>query len=96
VRRNSGGGVERVELAAGITSEEHRLRLKVLDRESKGIKFNSDRIITGKSTNGHKILNKRRTNKDIVKMKRCSKSRNRNCAGVSDSKWCTIAYNDLR
>lgn len=93
--RSSGVGAEGVELAGRITSEEHRLRSKILHRESKGVKVNSDRIITSKCTNGHKVLNKRTTNEDIIKMKRCNGGRDGEGAGVSDSKWRTIANNDL-
>jgi hypothetical protein len=56
---------KRVEVAGGITSEQNCLRLKILDREPKSVKFDSDRIITSKCSNRHKILNKRWTNKDI-------------------------------
>jgi hypothetical protein len=40
------GGAERVELAGRVTSEKNRPRAKILDRESKSIKLNGDRIIT--------------------------------------------------
>jgi hypothetical protein len=38
---------QRVEISTGITSEKDRPRSNILDRESKSVKFHSDRIITG-------------------------------------------------
>jgi hypothetical protein len=42
-----GTGAKRVEFSSRITSEKDRPRAKILDREPKSVKFNSDRIITG-------------------------------------------------
>jgi hypothetical protein len=45
-------GAQRIELARGITSEQNRPRSQILDREARCIKFNRNRIIVSKSTNG--------------------------------------------
>ena len=58
-RRGVGGGgwVYRVELVGTITSVEHHPDTGVLDRKTTHVKFNSDRVITSKGTNGNKISN---------------------------------------
>ena len=38
--------LERIEIAGAVTAEDHCLRVSILDRETKIIKFNVDRIIT--------------------------------------------------
>jgi hypothetical protein len=49
----AGGGAERVKITDGVTSEENRPRVQILDGESKCIKFHGDIIITSKSSNGN-------------------------------------------
>ena len=45
--RRRGGGALGVEVAGALTTEENRLAVKILYGETKGIKFNRDRIISG-------------------------------------------------
>jgi len=45
--RRRGGGAQGVEVAGALTAEENRLAVKILYGETKGIKFNRDRIISG-------------------------------------------------
>jgi len=47
----AGRRLERIEIAGAVTAEDHRLRVSILDRETKIIKFNVDRIITSEGTN---------------------------------------------
>ena len=58
-RRGGGGGgwVDWVELVGAITSVEHHPGTGVLDRKTTHVKFNGDRVITSKGTNGNKISN---------------------------------------
>ena len=53
----SGGGVHRIEIIRVVTSVQNHLCTGVLHRETKTIKFNSERIVTCKTTNGDKIFN---------------------------------------
>ena len=45
--RRRGGGAQGVEVAGALTAEENRLAVKILYGETKGIKFNRDKIISG-------------------------------------------------
>ena len=58
-RRGGGGGgwVDWVELVGAITSVEHHPGTGVLDRKTTHVKFNGNRVITSKRTNGNKIGN---------------------------------------
>ena len=55
-----GGGVDRVELARAVTAVEHHPGTSVLDRETKLVKLNGNRIFTCKITNRNKVFNKGR------------------------------------
>ena len=57
---DGGGGVHRVELVRAITSVKYHLGTSVLDRETKLIKFNGNRIFTCKITNRNKVFKKGR------------------------------------
>ena len=52
-----GGGVHRVEIIGAVTSVQNHPCTGVFHRETKTIKFNSERIITSKTMNGDKIFN---------------------------------------
>jgi hypothetical protein len=52
-----GGGVHRVELVRTITSVKNHPCTGVLHRKTNGVKFNSNGILTSKTTNGNKIFN---------------------------------------
>jgi hypothetical protein len=51
---------QRIKVACGITSEQNCLRLEILDRETKRIKFNGNPVITSEGANKDHILNKTR------------------------------------
>ena len=57
-----GAGVDCVEFVGAITLVEHHPGTSVLDRETKLVKLNGNRIFTSKRTNGNKIFNKIRGN----------------------------------
>jgi hypothetical protein len=44
-------GDERIELAIAVTSQNHRPSVKVLNRKTESVKFNSDRIMTSQRAN---------------------------------------------
>ena len=52
-----GGGVYWVQVVRAVTSVQHHPGTGVLHRETKTIKFNGKRIITGKTTNRNEIFN---------------------------------------
>ena len=52
-----GGGVHRVEVIGAITSVQNHPCTEVLHKETKTIKFNSERIIMSKTMNGDTIFN---------------------------------------
>ena len=52
-----GGGVHLVQVIGAVTSVEYHPCTGVLHRETKAIKFNSERIVTCKTTNRDKIFN---------------------------------------
>lgn len=41
------GGAQRVQVAGGVTAEQHRSRPKILDGETTGIKCHRDRVVGG-------------------------------------------------
>ena len=64
------GPHNRVEVAVGITSENHHPGSKVLDRETARVKFNSYWGISTELTNRKEILNDGRTDDDIAELDR--------------------------
>ena len=59
----SGGGrrrMHRIELVEAVTSVKYHPGSSVLDTKTKLVKFNSNMIFMGETTNGNKILNKMR------------------------------------
>jgi hypothetical protein len=56
-RGGSGGGVHWVELIGAITVVENHPSTGVLHRKTNGVKFNSDRILTSKTTNRNEVFN---------------------------------------
>ena len=58
-----------VEIAATVTAEENRPGTKILDRETKRIKFDRNVIVTSEFADRDEIVNKRRGNEDITEMK---------------------------
>jgi hypothetical protein len=42
---------QRVELAMAVTSEEHRMGCKILDRKTERVKFNTNIVVPSKTTN---------------------------------------------
>ena len=57
-----GGGVNRLELVEAVTSVEYHPGASVLNRKTKFVKLNGNRIFTCKRTNRNKIFNKLRRN----------------------------------
>lgn len=47
----SGGG-QRIQIAGAVTAEDNRPAVEILDRKTKRVKFNGDRIISCELTNG--------------------------------------------
>jgi hypothetical protein len=58
--------VEVVEVAGAIAANDLGLGGKVLNRETKRVKLNRTRVISGKTMNGNEIFHKVRNNKNIV------------------------------
>jgi len=59
---------QRVEIAMAITSEHLRPGRKILDRKTKRIKCNEDIVITSEFSDGEKIFDQGRANKNIMKL----------------------------
>jgi hypothetical protein len=59
---------ERVELVGALTSEHHRARGQILDREAIRVKFNANIIIAGKFAHRNKIFHNRWREKNIVQL----------------------------
>jgi hypothetical protein len=55
-----------IKIVCGITSEQNCLRLEILDRKTKRIKFNRNPVITSEGANRDQILNKTRRDHNIV------------------------------
>ena len=89
-----GGGVNRVELVGAVTSVEHHPRASVLNRKTTFVKFNSDRIFTCKRTNGNKIFNKIRRNKNIRHGYRSGVRRKICMSNMGDRKRRTVTDGD--
>lgn len=83
-----------VEVAGAITTEECHSRLKILYGKTMRVKFNRDVIITSELTNGHKIFNNGRRNKNIVEMNRCRGGGNGGSDRMGNRQLSTIANND--
>jgi hypothetical protein len=66
IRVVGGLWVKVVEVAGAIAANDLGLGAKVLDRETKRVKFNGRGVISGKTTNRNKIFHKVRNNKNIV------------------------------
>lgn len=62
------GGAEGVEFAATIATKNLGHRMKILDRKTEKVKFDSATVISGEFVNGYKVLNKVGNNQNIVKM----------------------------
>jgi hypothetical protein len=62
--------LERIKLPRTIASKKFTLRKKVLHKKTKRIKIDGAIIISSEVTNGDKIFNNARCNKNITKMKR--------------------------
>jgi hypothetical protein len=56
-RGGSGGGVHWVELVGAITAVENHPGTGVLHRKTNCVKFNSNRILTSKTTNRNEVFN---------------------------------------
>ena len=56
------GRVDQVELVWAVTAVEHHPGMGILNRKTKHVKFNGDRIVTCKTTNGNKVFNDVRRN----------------------------------
>jgi len=50
---------QRVKVAMAITSEEHRLCWKILDRKTKRVKFNTNIVVPSQATNRNEIFDER-------------------------------------
>jgi hypothetical protein len=90
--------VQRVEVAGALTAEENRLAVKILNGETKGIKFNIDRIIFSESTDQNKMMNegggnKNITHKKVGRRRRCGK---RAMAGALHGQRSSVSNDDLR
>src|ERR1041385_5390694 len=75
-----GGGrgvVHWVEVAWAITAVENHTGTSVLHRKTSGVKFNSNKILTSKTTNGAKVGNKVRRHKNIRHVNRSRRGRKR-------------------
>jgi hypothetical protein len=70
--------------------------VQILDGEARGIKFNRNVVITSQLTNGNKILNKGRRNKNIAKTKRVGGCGNGSVGGVRDIQASTVADDNGR
>src|SRR3954471_18945419 len=70
-----GGVVHWVEFSWAITSVENHTGTSVLHRKTSGVKFNSNRILTSKTTNGAKVGNKVRRHKNIRHFNRSGRGR---------------------
>jgi hypothetical protein len=60
---------QRVQLALAVTSENLHAGGKVLNRETKRVKFNGYIIVSSERSNGNQVLNERRRNQNIVEKK---------------------------
>jgi hypothetical protein len=76
-------GAEWIQFSGGVTSEKNRPRSKILDREAINVKLHSHRIITSQCANRNKVLDQGRANKNIVQLKRSSRSWNGDGADVA-------------
>jgi hypothetical protein len=65
-----GSETQRIEIARAVTAEKNRLAAKILDGETKRVKFNRDRIIASKTTNRNQIFNQRWRKKNVAKIER--------------------------
>ena len=68
--RNGGVGAHRVQIARRITLKDHLAGADILDRKPKSVKFNRDRVVASKLTNGEKTSDDGRGKKNIVKFER--------------------------
>lgn len=88
--------LEGVEITSTIAVKNHVLGSEVLDRKTKGVKFDRTRVVTSEFVNGKKIVNERRNNENIVEMKgrakRCMKS---GITGPGDRYGRTIPDRDI-
>jgi hypothetical protein len=63
-----------VEGSWAVTSKEGTPGVQILHRNTKGIKFNGNMIVSGKLANGKEVLNDIRSNKNVGEAKRAGKS----------------------
>jgi hypothetical protein len=59
-RRSGSGGGKHVEVAGTIAAKHHATTRNILNRETKGVKFNRTVIVTSKLTYGKKVTNQGR------------------------------------
>jgi hypothetical protein len=59
-RRGGSGGGKRVEVAGTIAAKHHAATRNILNRETKGVKFNRTVIVTSKLTYGKKVTHQGR------------------------------------
>ena len=52
----------RVQIAGGITAQDHRPSPEILDRETKEVKFNRNRVVSTDLSNRKKVFDKRGSN----------------------------------
>ena len=85
-----------VEIAATVTAEENRPGTKILDRETKRIKFDRNVIVTSEFADRDEIVNKRRGNEDITEMKWGGGGGDCGVTGALDGHGCAVANYDAR
>ena len=94
----AGGGGGLVNMVEGIvraaTSVEEHASTTILHRKADIVKFDSHRVITSKTFNINKILNKRWRNYDIMKRNRPRIRRETGRTGVGDRKSFTVTDGD--
>jgi hypothetical protein len=80
-----------VEGSWAVTSKEGTPGVQILHRNTKGIKFNGNMIVSGKLANGKEVLNDIRSNKNVGEAKRIGKS---SVAGANHWEGSSIAHNN--
>ena len=87
---------DRVQVASGVTSEDHLPGEPILDRKTKVVKLNINRIIATESFNRNEIFDERGGNEDMAKVDGGRGGGQGKVAGVRDRQRGAVANNDAR
>ena len=87
--------MEGIEVASTIAPDDLVPSSKVLYRKAKGVKLDGTMIVNGKLTNKNKILDKVRSDKNIIKIESIKRSMNRSVTGMGDREMRPIADNGI-